>query len=198
MGLLNPFFFFFCHADLTGCWTMDMANDFPNSHFVGVDVTDVFPKDGLKRNCTFVKANTLEGLPFEDDTFDYVFQVLTFTTADWPKAISELVRVTKPGGWVELVETDCKLERIPLYYHKFGNAFIAQTRARGFDLDFIQKLGSVLGGLLVDIDEDYIVCYSSFLHYYTGHKVLIGNLLSPFSITYFPSTLGWFAIPVAR
>ncbi|RUP46418.1 S-adenosyl-L-methionine-dependent methyltransferase, partial [Jimgerdemannia flammicorona] len=108
-----------------GCWTMNMANDFPNSHFVGVDVADLFPKDEVKSNCIFVKANTLEGLPFEDDTFDYIFQrfmVLAFTPADWAKAISELVRVTKPGGWVELVESDCKLEQAPPSYLKFQNA----------------------------------------------------------------------------
>ncbi|RUS29500.1 S-adenosyl-L-methionine-dependent methyltransferase, partial [Jimgerdemannia flammicorona] len=131
----------------TGCWTMDMANDFPDSHFVGVDVTDLFPKDGLKSNCTFAKANTLEGLPFEDGTFDYTFQrfmFLAFTPADWAKVISELVRVTKSGGWVELVESDCNLQETPPSYLEFQNAFIAGTRARGFDIDLVRNLGSTL------------------------------------------------------
>jgi hypothetical protein len=50
----------------------------------------------------------LEGLPFDDGMFDFAHMRLLFTAipgARWPRAISELARVTRPGGWVESVET---------------------------------------------------------------------------------------------
>lgn len=57
-----------------GQWTLDMASDYPQSTFVGVDMVDVFPTNDLPQNCSFVKGNTLERLPFDDNSFDYVFQ----------------------------------------------------------------------------------------------------------------------------
>ncbi|RUS31654.1 hypothetical protein BC938DRAFT_477367 [Jimgerdemannia flammicorona] len=39
------------------------------------------------------------------------FFFLTFTRVEWIEAIDELVRVTKPGGWIEIVEFDPILER---------------------------------------------------------------------------------------
>ena len=56
-------------------------------------------------NCHFRIANASEGLPFPDDTFDYVAQhdaIFTYTEDEWHKAVNELVRVTKPGGWIQL------------------------------------------------------------------------------------------------
>lgn len=38
--------------------------------------------------------------------------VLNFTPNDWTKAVKELIRVTKPGGWVELLEFNYEIERM--------------------------------------------------------------------------------------
>ncbi|RUS15570.1 hypothetical protein BC937DRAFT_92282 [Endogone sp. FLAS-F59071] len=94
----------------TGCgpriWTLDMAKDYPLSQFVGIDATKVFPMSCSLPNCSFIQANTLKGLPFPDNTFDYVFQrlfILAFAKKDLAVAIAELIRVTKPGGWIEML-----------------------------------------------------------------------------------------------
>jgi SAM-dependent methyltransferase len=58
-------------------------------------------------NYRFVAANLLERLPFEDASFDYVHQRLLYSAIPaprWPDEVRELARVTRPGGWVELVE----------------------------------------------------------------------------------------------
>ncbi|RUS33980.1 hypothetical protein BC938DRAFT_483029 [Jimgerdemannia flammicorona] len=91
-----------------GRW--EMAKDFPASTFFGTDLdASVLPKprngDMWPPNVTFQIANTCQKLPFPDNTFDYVFQrylTLDLTTKQWRKVIKELVRVTKPGGWIEL------------------------------------------------------------------------------------------------
>jgi ubiquinone/menaquinone biosynthesis C-methylase UbiE len=99
----------------TGRWAMDMAQLFPHTRVCGVDVNPP-PADeqaGLgvdvrPPNYTFVPGNVLEGLPFVEGAFDFAHMRLLFTalpTARWPLAISELTRVTRPGGWVESVET---------------------------------------------------------------------------------------------
>lgn len=101
----------------TGRWAMEMAQTFPDANVIGLDVkppalderattrpdTDVRPQ-----NYTFVPGNLLEGLPFADQSFDYVHQRLLFTAVPhdrWPSVVRELMRVTRAGGWVELVDS---------------------------------------------------------------------------------------------
>ncbi|CAG8489827.1 7070_t:CDS:10 [Ambispora gerdemannii] len=56
----------------TGTWILDMANQYPNSKFVGVDLSPLFPKE-----------------------------------AQWEeKVIPEMIRLTRPDGWIEILESD--------------------------------------------------------------------------------------------
>ncbi|KAI8095759.1 S-adenosyl-L-methionine-dependent methyltransferase [Thamnidium elegans] len=94
-----------------GSWTLDMAKDFPNSKFHGVDVSNVFPDETKPDNCEFIIGNLTETLPFEDNTFDYVHQrllILGLTNSGWEKCLSELLRVLKPGGYIEIHEPNMK------------------------------------------------------------------------------------------
>lgn len=102
-----------------------MAQDFPKSTFIGVEVADVFPTSDVPPNLTFLKANTLEGLPFPDEHFDFVFQrfmFLAFSPSDWTKSIKELARITKPGGWLELIEGTLNFKVAPPGYERIHNA----------------------------------------------------------------------------
>src|SRR3954452_16944828 len=87
-----------------------MSTDYPRSSFTGVDISPIYPGDIKPRNLTFYTANVLEGLPFADNTFDFVymrFLMTAFTEDDWQdKVVKELIRVCKPGGWVEFMEGD--------------------------------------------------------------------------------------------
>ena len=101
----------------TGRWAMEMAVYFPDTNVVATDI--VTPADeataapgfGLEKrpeNYTFVPGNVLNGLSFADGSFDFVHMrllIFALPEAAWPKVIRELVRVTRPGGWIELVET---------------------------------------------------------------------------------------------
>lgn len=67
-------------------------------------------KRTLLHNLDFYQANVVDAkLPFADNHFDFVKQRLvtaSFTLADWKRVMAELVRVTKPGGYIELLEID--------------------------------------------------------------------------------------------
>lgn len=85
----------------------EMAKAYPNSEFIGTDIVESFKQAALvaPSNCRFEFGDIIKGLPYEDNSFDYVFQRFMtgcFTDAEWLVAIKELIRVTKPGGWVEL------------------------------------------------------------------------------------------------
>ncbi|RUS33450.1 methyltransferase type 11 [Jimgerdemannia flammicorona] len=93
----------------TGIWSIDLAREFPNSTFIGTDIIDIFANETstIPPNCSFLKADTFKGLPFPDGSFDFVFQraqSMCFTAEMWPRVLREIVRVTKPGGYIELLE----------------------------------------------------------------------------------------------
>ncbi len=89
----------------TGQWGFEMAHRFPTALVVGFDL--VRGKPNPPPGYRHVRGNLLQGLPFRDDVFDFVHQrflMAGIPVAAWPGAVGELVRVTRPGGWVELVE----------------------------------------------------------------------------------------------
>ncbi|RUS18657.1 hypothetical protein BC937DRAFT_88491 [Endogone sp. FLAS-F59071] len=169
----------------SGIWLLEMAAEYPNSTFFGVDVSEMYPKEGIPPNCTFQQADVLKGLPFADDEFDFVFQrfmILAFTKRHWEADVMELVRVTRPGGFVELFEMSFVLTQAPPAYARFFNAgeasdwdFRAErfspsqnllnptvsetTKARGMDITLQHDLTRILSaGSLVNIRQKNVEC----------------------------------------
>jgi ubiquinone/menaquinone biosynthesis C-methylase UbiE len=69
-----------------------------------------------RNNFRFTVHNVLKGpIPFESNTFDYVEQSITslaYKSEDWPKVLQELKRVTKPGGYIQLIEPELCLRQL--------------------------------------------------------------------------------------
>ncbi|KAI9023029.1 S-adenosyl-L-methionine-dependent methyltransferase [Phycomyces nitens] len=118
----------------TGTWILDMAADFTNTMFHGIDNTDSFmPRvekhPFMPQNCRFDKQDIKNGIPFPNSTFDYIHQRLMYmayprSMTGW--AIREMKRVLKPGGIIELVEYDLRPHQSgPLFSKLFaaGNGF---------------------------------------------------------------------------
>ncbi|KAL1934950.1 hypothetical protein VTP01DRAFT_4090 [Rhizomucor pusillus] len=93
----------------SGSWVMEMATEHPNAHVTGLDMSDMFPTAIRPENVTFQLANILDGLPYEDNTFDFVHMrqlVVALRSNEWLTVIQEIYRVLKPGGLIQLVESD--------------------------------------------------------------------------------------------
>jgi ubiquinone/menaquinone biosynthesis C-methylase UbiE len=91
----------------TGQWGYEMAREFPRAQVVGLDLEQAKNPTSPPPNYRFVAGDVLKGLPFADNTFDFVHQRLLFLALPvtaWPGVMQELVRVTAPGGWIELLE----------------------------------------------------------------------------------------------
>ena len=96
----------------TGRWAIEMATLYPRANVIGTDITPPATESGpgsdIPENYAFAPGNILEGLKFPNGSFDFVhMRLLLFAIpeASWPDVVRELARVTRPGGWVELVET---------------------------------------------------------------------------------------------
>jgi SAM-dependent methyltransferase len=96
----------------SGQWAYDLCREFPDCLVVGFDLAS--PKPVQAHNFEFVQGNLLHGLPFADDDFDVVHQRLLAASAVplqlWSSVVADLVRVTRPEGWVELVESAPEIE----------------------------------------------------------------------------------------
>lgn len=93
----------------TGVWALEMAHEFPNAEVHGVDISAIFPATIKPSNCHFQLCNILDGLPFPDNHFDFIYQrllVYALSPAQRRQVNAELLRVLKPEGYLQLVESD--------------------------------------------------------------------------------------------
>ncbi|KAI9319706.1 hypothetical protein BX666DRAFT_1852849 [Dichotomocladium elegans] len=99
-----------------------MAYDFPEAVFIGTDTIEpIAPYDltNVPDNIRFEKSYILDQLNQPDNAFIFVHQRFMYTTYsndDIPLFMKELKRTVKPGGYLELVETDVVPKRAgPLF-----------------------------------------------------------------------------------
>jgi SAM-dependent methyltransferase len=138
----------------TGRWALEMARQFPQANVVALDITPPPPEiaaeqgqDRRPENYAFIQANVLEGLPFADASFDFVHQRLLFLaipSARWPGLIDQLVRVTSPGGWVELVEGSAIPPGSGPSIVRWGAWLSAASARRGIDFALGGQIGASL------------------------------------------------------
>ena len=134
----------------TGRWACEMALDFPRAQIVGLDIE--LPQPGaltVPPNLTLLPGNVLERLPFADRSFDFVHQrllVAAIPTIQWPVVVAELARVTRPSGWIELIEAGDAYLNIGPALSQFLHWSRAISGARGIDAARVAYLDELLLG----------------------------------------------------
>lgn len=98
-----------------GFWTLDMAQTYPKAKVIGLDA---FPADDKRMkgysnatisapNIVYKYGDLTTQLTLPDDYIDVLYQRDTTSIIPherWPFLFKELMRVMKPGGYIELVE----------------------------------------------------------------------------------------------
>lgn len=132
----------------TGRWAYEMAQVFSQAFVTGCDLveqaTDKSPK---LPNYRFVEADVLKGLPFRNQSFDFVHQRLLFLAIPahlWAGELAELVRVARPGGWIELVESEIQARNAGRATQLMGQWIIEVSKRRGIDSSQVPNLGAYL------------------------------------------------------
>jgi SAM-dependent methyltransferase len=118
----------------SGQWGFEACEEFPEALVVGVDLVEGKPEK--PPGYVYVKGNLLEGLPFGNDRFDFVHQRYLWggiPLKSWPNVVKELVRVTRPGGWVELIEGPCSAERMGPATERMYGLIRELAATRGLD-----------------------------------------------------------------
>ncbi|CAG8772121.1 7367_t:CDS:2, partial [Gigaspora margarita] len=136
---------------------------YPNVEVIGLDISSHQPEYIKPKNFSFVKANVFEGIPFEDNTFDFVFQrflVFGYPEDKWPHVINELVRVLKPGGFIELCEPSLVRDTGPTTQFLW-DAELDIVKQKGIDPETYQMIEKYLQnqGQLENIMKEVKECY---------------------------------------
>jgi SAM-dependent methyltransferase len=97
-----------------GEWTRRLARAYPQAHIIGIDTSPDFIKMATQqaeqehlRNVSFIKFDSAQPLIFPDERFDvvHIHSLAAFiTTAMWARILEEMIRLLKPGGWLNIVD----------------------------------------------------------------------------------------------
>ncbi|HLW01957.1 MAG TPA: methyltransferase domain-containing protein [Ktedonobacterales bacterium] len=100
----------------TSIWGYELLQQFPQAHLTALDIDHVLSRRFLEKEqakayipllqrLTFIEADAREPLPFQTFRFDFTHARLPEFLSDeqWPAFIRELMRVTRPSGFVEVV-----------------------------------------------------------------------------------------------
>ncbi|CAI2185876.1 5702_t:CDS:2 [Funneliformis geosporum] len=130
-----------------GSWLFELATEYPLPSFTGTDISPVIPTTIKPRNINFIKGNILDGLPFEDNSIDFVHQRLllgAYPLDKWQGVVNELVRVLKPGGYLELMEADAELKPLGPNAKRLSDALLGLMAEKGQDPHILLKLPSFM------------------------------------------------------
>lgn len=177
------------HARPSTLSRTEMSTEHTETNFTGIDISAVWPTEIRPRNCRFQVVNATQGLPFEDNTFDFVYQrfmIMGYPAESWAFIVQELVRVTKPGGIIELTE-------IPVVSNANGPELSRVLEileegciAKGLDTKVARKLDSLLREAgMTEIKS----CHASIPVGAWGTKV--GQLMRENSAGIWQSLKGW-------
>ena len=89
----------------TGIWAMDMADKYPNTEIIGVDIAATQP-NFVPPNCMFEIDDVEEDWAYRPAYFDFIHgRDLMTAVRDWPRLIRQSFTHLKPGGWIQLAST---------------------------------------------------------------------------------------------
>ncbi|KAH7058530.1 S-adenosyl-L-methionine-dependent methyltransferase [Linnemannia elongata] len=131
----------------TGVWALEMAREFPKAEIHGVDISAIFPTEGNPPNCNFQLCNILDGLPFPDNHFDFIYQrllVYALSPAQRRQVNVELLRVLKPEGFLQLVESDGIVYNPGPQMEKINQLSLETSLRHGVDPRVVQTMKSGL------------------------------------------------------
>ena len=98
-----------------GGWVLNMAQTYPHLHVMGFDIdahmiayATTQAQVGHLEHASFRVLNALDPLDYSDNFFDLVNAryLGVIGRSAWPQVTQELLRITRPGGFIRLTETE--------------------------------------------------------------------------------------------
>ncbi|GBB96171.1 hypothetical protein RclHR1_00270017 [Rhizophagus clarus] len=129
-----------------GTWLLELATVNKSPKYYGIDLFPIYPSEIKPDNVEFRQGDVLKGLPYSDNTFDYVHQgnmLSVFTFEEWHSVIQELIRVCKPGGYIEFTEPELATNTGPILT-RFYDALIILSESRNVKIRISKDIIKIL------------------------------------------------------
>ena len=93
----------------TGIWAIEMAEHYPDTTIIGTDLSPVQP-EMVPHNVHFeIDDLEVKQWAWPDNYFDYIHsRFMIASVGNWQRYIRKIYRHTKPGGYFELQELNCR------------------------------------------------------------------------------------------
>ena len=136
----------------TGIWMIEMANDFPDAQFLGLDINAMQPSTLGPRITVEVPVDIEQEGDFGPEDWDMIhLQLGLGSVHDWSGLYRKALRSLRPGtGWFESVEIDweprCYHAPLPadgkltIWWRNLSDAFQAAGRPLHYDRGTREKL----------------------------------------------------------
>jgi len=88
-------------------WAIEVAEKYPDSKVIGIDISPHMKPDETPENLWLQVDDLNQPFNFRSNQFDLVHSRLMAGGIDrerWPTYIQDMVKVLKPGGWLQMVE----------------------------------------------------------------------------------------------
>ncbi|KAJ5273247.1 hypothetical protein N7478_008372 [Penicillium angulare] len=88
-------------------WAVDVAEQYPDCEVTGIDIAPHMSPDDVPDNLWLQVDDLNRPFTFPSNHFDLVHSRLLATGIHrrrWPSYVRDILRVLKPGGWVQMVE----------------------------------------------------------------------------------------------
>ncbi|KAH8554163.1 hypothetical protein BGW37DRAFT_555061 [Umbelopsis sp. PMI_123] len=132
----------------SGIWAIEMATAYPNYDVVGVDLLcPGIDYDNVPKNCSFRTVDVLADLPFENESFDYVFvrnMILELGDNGYKNLINDSYRILKPGGYLEISEPDIELRNAGPVTDRFLHLYTKAFECIGINAQLTNSLPTLI------------------------------------------------------
>ncbi|RHZ88610.1 hypothetical protein Glove_21g372 [Diversispora epigaea] len=179
-----------------GTWILDMASEYTQSSFVGLDIFNMFPSEIKPHNTDFILADARDNLPFESNYFDYIHlgdMGYCFTEYEFDCVVTECIRVLKPGGWIEFQEIQHFMNNKGPYTEKFESLTTNWTNSKEIrvspysqnDMKKIPKMTNInqivkpipLGSWGGKLGEEFVESFTVLFYYVAEPVAKLHNCL---------------------
>ncbi|CAO3648251.1 unnamed protein product [Mucor hiemalis] len=130
-----------------GIWALEIASEQLDCKVIGLDIRPPSEGQGKPKNLRYHEADITEVWPLESESVDYIFQRSmgqTIQKDQWGHVLSEMLRVLKPGGTIELVEADLWHHNPGPVQRAFDEFYQNQCTEMGLDFAFTEIIEKVL------------------------------------------------------
>ncbi|KAN0115360.1 SAM dependent methyltransferase [Hyaloscypha variabilis] len=160
----------------TGIWAMDFADEFPNTHVIGTDLSPIQP-ELVPPNCVFEIDDCQDEWTYPVEHFDFIhIRSLFGSIEDWPALYRQAYKHLKPGGYIEHVEISIDIRSddgtvtpdSPL--RKFTELFVEAGNVTGCTFCIFDTMGDMIAATGFENIEQKII-YTPLSRWHPDRKL---------------------------